>query len=206
MSTAAVKKVNGTIKVYKVGIRPPRPIYPHPLRCVVFGNANSRSPPAALCPADFRTPRCFPLQGAFPGGTLPATRHGSQSAFTPPQKGTPSQHASPPETSALLEVDLSAPSLEPVRYRITFPGGLLLDIPRHFQRVQRSAFLRVVKRVERQKLILNINRTLQKFSAITKGWAREQRPGCLLTYIFRRWLGRKWLGQLPAQAEGLLGF
>jgi hypothetical protein len=26
----------------------------------------------------------------------------------------------------------------------------------------------------------------------------------LLTHIFRRWLGGKWLGQLPPQAEALL--
>jgi hypothetical protein len=57
---------------------------------------------------------------------------------------------------------------------------------------------------EIQKLILNISRTLQRFSAITEGWEQEQRWACLLTYIFRRWLGGKWLGQLPAQAEGLL--
>jgi hypothetical protein len=55
-----------------------------------------------------------------------------------------------------------------------------------------------------EKLILNISRTLQRFSAITKGWEHEQRWACLLTHIFRRWLGRKWLGQVPAQAEGLL--
>jgi len=53
-------------------------------------------------------------------------------------------------------------------------------------------------------LILNISRTLQRFSAITEGWQQKQRWACLLTYIFRRWLGGKWLGQLPAQAEGFL--
>jgi hypothetical protein len=60
------------------------------------------------------------------------------------------------------------------------------------------------KRGEIQKLILNISRTLHSFSAITEGWEQEQRWACLLTSIFRRWLGGKWLGQFPAQAEGLL--
>jgi hypothetical protein len=49
-----------------------------------------------------------------------------------------------------------------------------------------------------------VSRTLQKLSAITEGWEQEQRWACLLTYIFRRWLGGKWLGQLPEQAERLL--
>ena len=57
---------------------------------------------------------------------------------------------------------------------------------------------------EIQKLILNVSRTLQKLSAITEGWEQEKRWACLLTYIFRRWLGGKWLGQLPEQAERLL--
>jgi hypothetical protein len=60
------------------------------------------------------------------------------------------------------------------------------------------------KKGDLQGLILNISRTLQRFIAITEGWRQEQRWACLLTYIFRRWLGGKWLGQLPAQAEGFL--
>jgi hypothetical protein len=70
--------------------------------------------------------------------------------------------------------------------------------------MQQIANLQHEKSGEIQKLILNVSRTLQELSAITEGWEQEQRWACLLTYIFRRWLGGKWLGQLPAQAEGLL--
>ena len=55
-----------------------------------------------------------------------------------------------------------------------------------------------------QELILSTSRALQKFKAITEGWHQEQRWACLLTYIFRRWLGGKWLGQLPQEAESFL--
>ncbi len=55
-----------------------------------------------------------------------------------------------------------------------------------------------------QKLIMIVSRDLQRFSAITEGWRQEQRWTCLLTYIFRRWLGGKWLRQLPEPAEGFL--
>jgi hypothetical protein len=55
-----------------------------------------------------------------------------------------------------------------------------------------------------QELILNASRTFQKLSAITEGWEQEKRWACLPTYIFRRWLGRKCLGQLPEQAERFL--
>jgi hypothetical protein len=85
-----------------VRIRPPSPIYPDPLRCVVFGNANSRSPSPALCPANSRTPRCFSFQWPFPSGILPATRHRPESAFTPPQKGSAPKLPSPPESLALF--------------------------------------------------------------------------------------------------------
>ena len=57
---------------------------------------------------------------------------------------------------------------------------------------------------ELQRLILDVSKTLQRFVAITEGWREEERWRCLLTYIFRRWLGGKWLGQLPADAERFL--
>lgn len=57
---------------------------------------------------------------------------------------------------------------------------------------------------ELQGLIVEVSKTLQRFGAITEGWSEEQRWGCLLTYIFRRWLGGKWLGTLPAEAGRFL--
>ena len=60
------------------------------------------------------------------------------------------------------------------------------------------------KSAELQGMILGVSRTLQRFGVITEGLREDQRWGCLLTYIFRRWLGGKWLGQLPADAERFL--
>lgn len=52
--------------------------------------------------------------------------------------------------------------------------------------------------------IMQVCNTLQRFHAITERWTIDQRWALLLTHIFRHWLGGKWLGQLPSEAESLL--
>ena len=52
--------------------------------------------------------------------------------------------------------------------------------------------------------ITQVSNTLSRIQAIAEQWSREQRWTLLLSYIFRRWLGGKWLGQLPPGAESLL--
>ena len=54
------------------------------------------------------------------------------------------------------------------------------------------------------KAISMVSSTLQRFYAIAQQWETEQRWTLLLTHIFRRWLGGKWLGALPPGAESLL--
>ena len=48
--------------------------------------------------------------------------------------------------------------------------------------------------------ITAVSNTLQRLNAIAERWTSEQRLTLLLTPIFRRWLGGKWLGELPLQA------
>ena len=45
-----------------------------------------------------------------------------------------------------------------------------------------------------------VSNTLHRLNAIAERWTIEQRWTLLLTPIFRRWLGGKWLGELPPQA------
>ena len=52
--------------------------------------------------------------------------------------------------------------------------------------------------------ITHVSNTLARFHAIAERWTTEQRWTLLLTHIFRHWLGGKWLGRLPAEAELLL--
>ena len=47
--------------------------------------------------------------------------------------------------------------------------------------------------------ITAVSNTLQRLNAIAERWTIEQRWRLLLTHIFRRWLGGKWLGELPPQ-------
>ena len=49
-----------------------------------------------------------------------------------------------PLPSRFLEVALSQPHPESTGYRITFPSGLLLEVPRHFQPFELSVLLQVV--------------------------------------------------------------
>jgi hypothetical protein len=49
-----------------------------------------------------------------------------------------------------------------------------------------------------------VSNTLGRFHAIAERWNLEQRWTLLLTYIFRHWLGGKWLGELPPEAALLL--
>jgi len=52
--------------------------------------------------------------------------------------------------------------------------------------------------------ITQVSNTLTRFQAIAEQWTREQRWTLLLTHIFRHWLGGKWFGELPPDAEPLL--
>lgn len=52
--------------------------------------------------------------------------------------------------------------------------------------------------------ITQVSNTLHRFHSIAEPWSIEQRWALLLTHIFRHWLGGKWLGVLPAEAEPLL--
>lgn len=49
-----------------------------------------------------------------------------------------------------------------------------------------------------------VSNTLCRFWAIAEQWTPQQRWRLLLTYIFRHWLGGKWLGELPPEAGMLL--
>ena len=42
-----------------------------------------------------------------------------------------------------------------------------------------------------------VSNTLARVNAIAERWTIEQRWTLLLTYILRRWLGGKWLGDRP---------
>jgi len=52
--------------------------------------------------------------------------------------------------------------------------------------------------------ITQVSNTSSRIQAIAELWSIEQRWTLLLSYIFRRWLGEKWLGKLPPWAEALL--
>ena len=54
------------------------------------------------------------------------------------------------------------------------------------------------------KAILQVSSTLHRFHAIAQRWTVLQRWTLLLTHIFRRWLGGRWLGQLPPEAATFL--
>ena len=49
-----------------------------------------------------------------------------------------------------------------------------------------------------------VSKSLQKMTTIAEQWSDQQRWHLLLTHIFRRWLGGRWLGDLPPQASGVL--
>jgi len=52
--------------------------------------------------------------------------------------------------------------------------------------------------------IQRVSKVLQQIHAIAEQWDIGQRWALLLTYIFRGWLGGKWLGQLPPGANLVL--
>ena len=49
-----------------------------------------------------------------------------------------------------------------------------------------------------------VSNTLHRFWSIAERWTPQQRWNLLLTYIFRHWLGGRWLGELPPEAGLLL--
>jgi len=49
-----------------------------------------------------------------------------------------------------------------------------------------------------------VSNTLRRFWTIAERWTPQERWRLLLTYIFRHWLGGKWLGELPPEAGLLL--
>jgi hypothetical protein len=57
---------------------------------------------------------------------------------------------------------------------------------------------------ELAQAIAQVSNTLQRFWLIAEHWSVQQRWNLLLTHIFRHWLGGKWLGMLPPEAESLL--
>jgi hypothetical protein len=57
---------------------------------------------------------------------------------------------------------------------------------------------------ELAQAIAQVSNTLQRFWLIAEHWSVRQRWNLLLTHIFRHWLGGKWLGMLPPEAESLL--
>jgi hypothetical protein len=54
------------------------------------------------------------------------------------------------------------------------------------------------------KAITAVSNTLHRFNAIAEPWTVAPRWTLLLTPILRRWLGGKWLGELPPQAARFL--
>jgi hypothetical protein len=52
--------------------------------------------------------------------------------------------------------------------------------------------------------ITQISNTLTRIHTIAEHWTDQQRWTLLLSHIFRRWLGGKWLGQLPPDAVTIL--
>ena len=54
------------------------------------------------------------------------------------------------------------------------------------------------------RAIRQISGEIGQIRAITERWSVEQRWTLLLTRLLRRWLGGKWLPNLPQEAELLL--
>ncbi|MEI6561049.1 MAG: hypothetical protein WCO68_03075 [Verrucomicrobiota bacterium] len=54
------------------------------------------------------------------------------------------------------------------------------------------------------EIIAIVSNTLRRFYTIAERWSVEQRWTLLLAHIFRHWLGGKWLGTLPSEANLLL--
>ena len=52
--------------------------------------------------------------------------------------------------------------------------------------------------------VTQISKEIQQMSAITDRCTADQRWTLLLTRLLRRWLGGKWLPDLPEEAELLL--
>jgi hypothetical protein len=52
--------------------------------------------------------------------------------------------------------------------------------------------------------VTRISKELEHIAAITERWSAHQRRSLLLTRLLRRYLGGKWLPDLPAEAQLLL--
>jgi hypothetical protein len=68
--------------------------------------------------------------------------------------------------------------------------------------------IKVSLQLEKKELLVQaiklVSKTLCRFNVIAEQWSIEQRWTLLLTYIFRHWLGGKWLGALPEGTQALL--
>ncbi len=92
---------------------------------------------------------------------------------------------------------------EAITSRPALLGGVA-RLTRHGGQRTVKVSLQHEKRAEIVQSITHVSNTLGRFHTIAERWTIEQRWILLLTHIFRHWLGGKWLGELPADAERLL--
>ena len=92
---------------------------------------------------------------------------------------------------------------EAITSRPALLGGVA-RLTRHSGQSTVKVSLQHEKREDLVQSIVHVSSTLTRFHAIAERWSVGQRWTLLLTHIFRHWLGGKWLGSLPAEAEPLL--
>jgi len=92
---------------------------------------------------------------------------------------------------------------EAITSRPALLGGVARLIRHGGQRTVRVS-LQHENREQLVAAITIVSNTLHRFAAIAEQWTQRERWSLLLTHIFRHWLGGKWLGTLPPEAELLL--